>query len=77
MAPDAGAAAEPAALDSIDDETLPGRAPAVPYVDDGAAEAAMAAMGRFMDAVVKVHVYYVHCACSGAHLIFNALAIHL
>jgi hypothetical protein len=54
---DAGAAADPAEIDALDERPSPhheGRRSHVPYVDDDPAEAAMAAVGRYMDAVVKV-----------------------
>ena len=54
---DAGAAADAAEIDALDERPSPhheGRRSHVPYVDDDPAEAAMAAVGRYMDAVVKV-----------------------
>lgn len=53
----AGAAANATEIDALDERPPlhhEGRRAHVPYVDDDPAEAAMAAMGRFMDAVVKV-----------------------
>lgn len=53
----AGAAADAAEIDALDERPSPqheGRRSHVPYVDDDPAEAAMAAVGRYMDAVVKV-----------------------
>ena len=56
--PGAGAAAEATEIDALDERPPAhheGRRAHVPYVDDDPAEAAMAAVGRYMDAVVKVH----------------------